>query len=80
MNLLESIKQKNHELQKNVAATEALLRERVANPSARSFGITFVVTPFVIGAGAQFLFGSKWSATHYFRRLILPRLRLLPFF
>jgi len=80
MDLIAEAKQKNEQLLAKNLIFQQCLRARVNAPEFKSFLITFIVAPVIVGAAAQLVFGSKESMSHYLYRAVLPGLRLLPLF
>jgi len=72
MDLKAEIRQKNDQLLMQNSILQQHLCARVNAPQIRSFLLTFVVAPLIVGAIAQRAVGSKSSASHRLYRAILP--------
>lgn len=80
MDLATRVKLKNSELLVQAVSLQQQLGARVDATGFRSFLITFVVAPFVIGAAIRLLPGDTGIMTRQFFRIIFPELRLWTLF
>ena len=80
MDLIAEAKQKNEQLLVKNLMFQQCLCARVNAPEFKSFLITFIAAPVIVGAAAQLAFGSKGLMPHHLYRSVLPGLRLLPLF
>lgn len=81
MNLMLSIKQKNEELVLKNIAMRAVLRERLNVPESKSFFVTFMAAPFILGAASRLIFGARRSGIpRQLIRSIIPGLTWMPLF
>ena len=80
MDLLTEIKQTNDRLLVQNALLQQQISNRIQSPQFGSFLLTFVVTPFIVGAAANLSLGSKGAVTRQLCLAVLPGLRLWPFF
>jgi len=78
MELTALVKQKNKELTVQSVALQQHLSARATTPDFRSFLITFVAIPFILGAMARFLPGNVGVTTRHFVRAFLRGLRFWP--
>lgn len=80
MKLILAIKQKNEELRLKNSEIQQRLHERKTTPECRSFLVTFVFAPLVVGAVVRLVFGEKWNYSQHLARTIFPSMGLLPLF
>lgn len=79
MDLSAVVKQKNDHLLVQNMLLQQHLCSRFNIPQFRSFMATFVVAPFVLGAAAQLVLGSKSSMSRHVLQIVLPTSKFWPF-
>jgi hypothetical protein len=80
MDLATRVKLKNSELVVQGIALQQQIEARVETPGFRSFLVTFVVAPFVLGAAIRLLPGNAGITARHLIRIIFPELRLWTLF
>jgi hypothetical protein len=80
MDLATKVKLKNSELLVQGAALQQRIEARVDVPGFRSFLVTFVVAPFLVGAAIRLLPGDTGITARHLIRIIFPELRLWTLF
>lgn len=80
MDLASRVKLKNNELLLHGVLLQQQIGARVETTKFRSFLITFVITPFVIGAAIRLLPGESGMITRQLWRVAFPELRLWSLF
>ncbi|MEN0036894.1 MAG: hypothetical protein AAGC78_07485 [Cellvibrio sp.] len=75
MDLATRVKLKNSELLVQGLALQQQIEARVEVPGFRSFLVTFIVAPFIMGAAIRLLPGNTGMKARYVLRIIFPELR-----
>jgi hypothetical protein len=76
MDLASKVKLKNSELMVQGIALQHKIGVRVDTTRFRSFLVTFVITPFVVGAAIRLLPGETGIIGRQLWRIVFPELRL----
>lgn len=80
MDLIAEAKQNNEQLLLQNASLQQLLCKRGSAPAFSSYLVTFILTPFIVGAAAQVTLSSKGPTSNWLHLAALPWLRFWPVF
>lgn len=78
MNLSAEVKQKNEKLSQKRIVLQKQLEERILVPQFRSFFITFVIAPIIIGMAVGAVRYPRASFPYRLSRILLMGWRFLP--